>query len=73
MLQGDALHTYITHPMRLLVHFCSIKFLSYFPASHQSGIAKELEEFSRFTAYSCDFVFLSPNPGLALSYAIQYD
>ena len=73
MLQGDALHTYITHPMRLLVHFCSIKFLSYFPVLHQSGIAEELGEFSRFITYSCDFIFLGPAPGHALSCAIQYD
>lgn len=73
MLQGDALHTYITHPMRLLVHFCSIKFLSYIPALHHTRIAEELSVFLSFAIENGLFAFTGHDPGTALSCTIQYD
>jgi len=73
MLQGDALHTYITHPKRLLVHFCSIKFLSYIPAVHHSGKAEELGDFSCFNAKNGVFSFPHQNLCPARSCTIQYD
>jgi hypothetical protein len=73
MLQGDALHTYITHPKRLLVHFCSIKFLSYILALHHARIAEDLSVFFSFAIETSIFAFPAHPPGTALSCTIQYD
>lgn len=73
MLQGAALHTYITHPMRLLVHFCSIKFLSYIPALHHSRTADELSVFFSFAIETSVFAFTGHDPGTTFSCTIQYD